>query len=89
MQNDSGNLRLTEKDWEFIFKSLELSRSVFSNNPVVQDVMEEHEIEFFVDSLSAIMDKIGYNGGKAARQYPSSSSSSSKSSSSSNSSSSS
>jgi hypothetical protein len=81
MPDRGGDLALTEEDWEFIFKSLELSRSVFANNPVLLDIMPEVSRELYIEKLSGIMDKIGLNGSIAA-SYSSSSSSSKKSSSS-------
>lgn len=72
----SGSLEITAEEWEFIFKSLELSRSVFVNNPVLLDIMPEDSRELYIEKLSGIMDKIGLNGSLAAANHSSSSSSS-------------
>lgn len=62
---DSGHLFLSAGEWEFIFKSLDIARHVFANNPVLQDVMIEDERERFIADITSIMEKIGVNGKQA------------------------
>ena len=57
---------LSLNEWKFIFLSLNLARTVFANNPVLQDVMADNQRERFIDDLSDIMDKIGLDGKEAA-----------------------
>lgn len=57
-----NNVLLTKKEWEFIFKALELSRSTFSRNPVLVDSMPNGARVSFIDQLTEIMLKIGMNG---------------------------
>lgn len=62
---DRGTILLTNTEWDFIFKALDLSRNVFANNPVLQDTMSDEERQQFIQTLSAIMNKIGQNGSLA------------------------
>lgn len=58
-------LELSAGEWEYIFRALHMTRRVFHENPVVEDVLGEDRFHF-IDGLSHIMDKIGVDGKEAA-----------------------
>jgi hypothetical protein len=62
------HLVLTEQDWEFIFNALQLSRTNFANNPVLVDIMAEELRDHFIERISDIMDRIGYQGTIASQK---------------------
>lgn len=65
---DGGHILLSAGEWEFIFKSLDMARHVFANNPVLEDIMLEEERDQYILDLSGIMDKIGVNGKEAYKR---------------------
>ena len=62
------HLVLTEQDWEFIFNSLQISRTTFTQNPVLVDIMDEDLRASFVEKISDIMDRIGFQGTHASQK---------------------